>query len=111
MELTVAERLLLLQILPREGNLTDIRILSTLRTDLSFDETELREWQIRNEPLEDGRIATKWDNAKAKPKAFEFGPRASEIVRAALTATEKAAKLTVESLPLYDRFFAEKVTA
>ena len=43
MDLTVRERLLLLQILPRQGDLTTIKIVRRLREELSFDEDEHRQ--------------------------------------------------------------------
>jgi len=47
-ELTIPERMATLGVLPEQGNFADLKIIQGLRMDLSFDEKEIKEWDIRS---------------------------------------------------------------
>jgi len=49
MKLGVGDRLILLSILPREGDITTLKIVRELRENLSFDEAEHKELQLTSE--------------------------------------------------------------
>ena len=48
MELTVKERIALMDALPREGNFADLKIVRTLQDSLSFSEEEHKILNFRN---------------------------------------------------------------
>ena len=98
MELTILERLMLLNILPPAGDLTTIRIVRKLREALSLTEEEHVEHHIEATP--DGNV--KWDNDVPKP--FELGAKARDIAVKALEGLDKEGKLTEQHLSLCDKF-------
>ena len=99
MELSIMDRILLLNILPGEGDITTIRIVRQLREDLSFSEQEHKDFGIVNEENQ-----IKWDPAKAQPKEVEFGPKVAKLVSKALKKLSDSDKLTTQYVDLYDRF-------
>jgi hypothetical protein len=102
MELTVMDRLLLLNILPTEGDITTIRIVTQLRGDLSFSEQEHEDFKILNE---EGQI--KWDKTTELPKEVEIGTKANKIIVKALKKINDDGKLTAQFIALYDKFIPE----
>jgi hypothetical protein len=102
-ELTVAERLWLSNILPREGDITSLRILRDFREDLSFSEEE-------NERMKVIAVAgnVQWDAAKATPKILSLGRKAWSMAKEKLIELEKQHKLNVDCLSLYEKFVEEK---
>lgn len=93
------ERLLLLRILPRQGNLTTLRIVRDLERELSFNEGEHAALQFVNQG-----DAVKWNGEADKGKNVEFGDVAHELVRKALGEMDEAEALTMDFLPLCDLF-------
>ena len=115
MELTVFERLVLLNVLPREGGLTTLKIVRQLRESLSFTEEEHTALQFRQggDKLADGstvpagRLA--WNEAGNVPKDIPVGEKATAIVLATLRELDRAKKLTADHLPLCEKFGLEEV--
>jgi hypothetical protein len=105
MKLSVLERLTLLQTLPREGNLTQIRIIRKLREDLSFSEDEHKALGFTNK---DDRLL--WRREGDPMKDIDIGETASTVIGERLKALDAAGKLTEDHLPLYDRFIKEGST-
>jgi hypothetical protein len=99
MELAVAERLVLLNVLPREGDLTTLRLVRDLLGELSFSEAEHVAFQIT---VEDGRAT--WNQAAEQKKDVEIGATAQKIIIKAFRDLEGARRLRLDFLPLYERF-------
>lgn len=99
MELSVMERLLLLEMLPAEGDVTTLRILLDLRRDLSFSEQEHAAIKLVQD---NGRVT--WDRTQEKVKDVEIGPKAVSAIRDALQKLNNAKKLRETHLSLWDRF-------
>lgn len=104
MELKTFERLILLNILPKEGDITTLRIVRKLRDDLSFSEEEHAALQFRNEP--EGRIL--WLEEKDVPKEVAIGEKAHDIIAATLKKLNEQKKLQDAHIPLYERFVEAK---
>lgn len=102
MQLTVLERLLLLNVLPRRGSLVDLRIMRETGEALSFSEAELQEIGY----TEDGGQA-RW-KPDAPQKEIEIGPRALSVVLREYEALDKKEELDIEHLPLYEKLLALK---
>ena len=98
MELDVMQRLLLLHILPKEGDITMVRILRKLREDLSFTEEEHQKLNLRTEGP-----ALVWDD-KTYTKNVEIGLKAREMIVASLNRLNEQKKLTEEFLSLWEVF-------
>jgi len=102
-ELTTGERLLLLSVLPREGDITTIRVVSDLRRDLSFSEDEHAALGLR---FEEGSVH--WDSGADVPRAFDFGRKATDTIVVALNKLNAAGRLTEAHLSLCDKFEVEE---
>jgi hypothetical protein len=102
-QLSIGDRLRLLNILPPEGDLTTIRIVRELRESLSFTEAELADAQIKMDET-DGQVVTRWKQGSIPDKTIDIGPKAAELIRSALGELDKAKKLRPEHLVLIDMF-------
>lgn len=99
MELGVFDRLILLNILPKEGDFTSIKIVRQLREDLSFNEEEHKALDFQQEELN-----IKWNQAADIPKEIEIGERATDLITETLKKLSSDKKLTEQHLSLYEKF-------
>ena len=95
----VQERLALLNCLPREGDAVTLRILRDFQGDLSLTEEEKAAINLVSNT---GQVA--WDATKAEPKEIEVGDTMMEVIVKVLTGLDKAKKLTMLQLTLYEKF-------
>jgi hypothetical protein len=102
MELSVLDRLMLLNILPKNGDVTTLRIVRQLNEDLSFSEEEHA--ALGFEVLE-GQV--KWKTEGDPHKDIEIGPRAWTLICDTLERLSKEKDLTLDQLVLYDKFIPE----
>lgn len=100
MRLTIYERLLVLNVLQGyQGSIADVRIVRDLLTALGPTEQEHERLGIR---YEGG--AVHWIKDADEPVEIEIGPRARTIVAETFGGLSDAGKLTLEHLPVYERF-------
>ena len=97
--LSVKARLVLLGILPPEGNLTTIRIVRELREGLSFSEGEHKDLQM----VQDGQ-QLRWEEGAVPDKVLDIGPKAQEVIREAIKKLDDDKKLVPDHLELVDLF-------
>ena len=97
MKLSVIERITLMQILPKEGSHITFKILIELKSALSFNEKEFKEFGMVQK---DTQIHWK----KSVDKEIPIGEKAMDIIVSALQALDKTGKLTEQSFSLYERF-------
>jgi len=100
MKVNVLERLILLNILPKEGSYANIKLLRVARENLSFDEKENKELNFN----QDGDNLT-WTQG-AKDKEIELGEIVTQMVVKELTKMDKEEKITSEHESLYEKFIA-----
>ena len=100
MKLNVLERMVLLQVLPVQGNLTTLRIVADLRNELSFTEEEHARLDFQVDTASE-RLT--W-NEDGTLKDVEFGAKAMVIVQERLEELDRQEKLTAKHLPLCDKF-------
>lgn len=101
MLLSVAERILLLNVIPpAEGDFLFLKAVRTLRESLGFSEAEAAEVAL-------SRTATtvKWDETKAPMKEIEIGPMVAAYVSKSIKASPH---LKEEYLDVYSRFLVEE---
>ncbi len=102
MKLSIKERVLLLNVLPSEGDLTTIKIVRELREGLSFSEEELEAGNIQTS--DEGNIS--WgDNFE---KDVEIVGEALKISQDALTRLDEEKKLNVGHISLYEKIVGDK---
>lgn len=99
MKLGVFDRLMILNNLPAEGNLTTIRIVRELREGLSFTEEEHSILKFRQE-----EGAVHWEPDADYEVDIPIGEKGMEIVRKALEELSKAEKLTEQHLSVCEKF-------
>lgn len=102
MQFTAYERLLLLNVLPREGDLATLKIVRDLLDRLGFTEAEHQVLQIRQDGDE-----VHWVREVDTPVEIEVGVTAYQVIQTTLRNLERQKKLRLEHLPLYERFEAE----
>lgn len=103
MELQISERLVLLSILPAEGDYSTLKIVRELRESLSFNEGEHKKYNLRNE---EGKIF--WNNDAGEPKEIPIGEKAKDIIVNAFKELSEQKKLRIEYMELYERFVGDK---
>ena len=99
MNLQVGERLVLLSLLPKEGDFTTLKIIRELREGLSFSEEEHKTYNFKQE----GDLVF-WDTEKDTPKDVPIGEKATDIIVDALKKLNEAKKLRDEHFNLYEKF-------
>jgi len=99
MELNVRERLMLVSVLPKEGDITTLKIIRKLREDLSFSEEEHKVLNFKHQ-----NNMTIWDDAVDVKKEIEIGEKATDVITEALETLSKNKKLHEDHLPLWEMF-------
>lgn len=107
MKLNVHDRLILLTILPREGNFINLKIIRQVREALSFNETEIKDLNLREQEV-NGQHVTAWDEKAIPEKDILFGEVVTQIIVKELKRLDETNKLTMDHVPLYEKFFAQK---
>lgn len=107
MELSVQDRLILLTVLPKEGDFTTLKILRDLQSALSFKEEELAVLNFRTVESQGG---TQWSQEGADQLAhvdINVGGKANSMIVAAFQELSKQKKLTIEHLPTFEKFVTD----
>jgi len=102
-KLGVFDRLILLNILPKEGDFTTLKIVRKMREDLSFSEEEHKALDFQFK--EDGRV--EWKQDADKPRDINFGEKATDIIVEVLKKLNDEKKLTDQHYSLYERFIGD----
>lgn len=100
MKLSVGERLVLLSVLPQEGDFTTLKIIRNLKDDLSFTEEEHKLYQFQ---FEGEQVI--WENNG--DKEINFGEKATDIIVNAFKKLDQQKKLRMEHIELYEKFVGE----
>lgn len=100
MELNIGERLVLLQILPRENNFLTLKTLRTLSEAVGIKDEEFKKYKI--EHRSGGQIS--WNDKGKEGLEFEIGEKALEIIQVALADLDKSKKLEQKHFTLYEKF-------
>jgi hypothetical protein len=98
MLLSVGERLVLLSVLPKEGNFITLKLVRELRENLSFSEDEHKKYKFRQE---EGNVFWENNNDEADIK---IGEKAADVIAEALKELDKQKKLKNEHYSIYEKF-------
>ena len=111
MKLNIAERIALLNVLPPQGSLVELRIVRELQSQLAFSETEMKRFKMKNNRTPDGIAFVVWDSDFNKePKDIKIGDVAKGIIVEQLKTLESRKMLRLEMLDLYEKFVDGKET-
>ena len=100
MELSVLDRLTLLNIIPKEGDYTTLKIIRKLQEELSFSEEEHKLLNFRQDDQ-----SLFWD--EGIKKEVEIGEKATDVIVDAFKKLDKGKQLKMEQMELYERFVKE----
>lgn len=103
MKLSTFDRLILLNILPKEGDFTTLKIVRKLRETLSFSEAEHKALQFSQN---EGKVT--WRTEGDVEKDITIGEKATDIIADVLKKLDKDKKLKNEHYSLYERFVEVK---
>ena len=98
MELGVGDWIVLLSILPSQGDVLTVRIVHDLKQALSFTEEEHESLQIK---VEDDKV--RWGGADGV-KEIPIGPRAHVLIGDTLKGLDEEKKITEDHLGLWEKF-------
>ena len=102
MKLNVLDRLILLNILPKEGNITTLRVLRDLTGRLSFSEEELALLQFKIDAGPPER--TEWKQDVVGEVEILLGPKAENLIVEAFEKLDKNKQMRMEFLSVYEKF-------
>jgi hypothetical protein len=103
-ELTIFERLLAMDALPKESNIVNLRIKQSLIGKIGLSADEYKEYEIK----EDGPNI-KWNPEKSSIlKKIELKDREADLIKEALRRLDGEQKLTSQHLSLYEKFIEDK---
>ena len=102
-ELSVLERILLLNLLPREGDFKSLKIVRNLKEDLGFSEDELKALEFKQEGTQ-----TMWRTEADAPKDIPIGEFAHALIADTLRELDKNKKLNEQIMSLYEKFVVAK---
>ena len=105
MELTVKERIVLLNIVPKEGDFKTLKQIRKFREELGFSDDE--NLILNFQPGAEGTIT--WtepdaENGNQYKKEFKIGDTIMELVVDALVQADKGKKLNNDTFELYEKF-------
>lgn len=99
MKLKILERLLMLDILPKEGSFVTLKIVRKLREKVSFTEKEIKDFEItQNEKNVSWNI--KIDSEIEK----EFSDMETDMIKEKLKRLDDEKKLEEKHFTLYEKF-------
>ena len=104
MKLFVKERILLLNILPKEGNAITLRIVKGFAEDIGLSADEIEKYSVVTD-VESGMV--NWNRDADDGKDIEFSAAARGIITDAWKKLDNEKKLTLDMLPLHERFMLE----
>jgi len=100
MKLTILERILLLQILPTEGDLITLKVIRDLQNVLGFSEADYKKYKIEQE---NGQITWNIEEGR-KEVELKVGEKAQDIIKESFQKLDKEKKLEAKHINLYERF-------
>jgi len=102
--LNVLDRLLILNVLPAEDNITTLRLVRKLKENIGFTDEELKVLDFKQVDAPGGKKNTVWNSDIVDARDFNISEKAYEIIKNALKKLNDANKLTEQHLPLWDKF-------
>jgi hypothetical protein len=97
--LNLPDRLLILNNIPKEGNIITLRIVLDLRKDMALTADEIKEYEIVQ--LEN---AVQYNEKAREPKCFYLEDVEVDIIKKAFKVLDDTNKLTLELVEVYDKF-------
>jgi hypothetical protein len=100
MKLNIPDRLLLLGVIPKQGNFLTLKIVKDLIDKISFSSKELEEYQLTEK---NGQVNWKTDKTDYE-KDIELSGSEKAVIIDALKNLDGKKELTLDMLRIYDKF-------
>ena len=97
----IKDRLMVMSILPQQGNFVTIQLVAELKRKVSLSPKEIEQVGIKTDPAT-GNLA--WDDTKDKDKDFSFHESERALIQKALVELEEQNKLTPDHIDIYKQF-------
>jgi len=101
MLLSILDRLMVLNLLPKKGDVTTLRVIGEVQESVGFTNDEYDKLNFTHTDK-----GTNWENT-VEPKEIQLGSAAAGLLRKALKTKDDAKELTLDELPFYDRIMGE----
>jgi len=101
MKLSVNDRIILLGIIPLQGDFTTLKIIRDMRDELSFTEEDHKKLKFRQE-----ETMVYWEDG-LEEKEINFGEKATDIIKDAFWKLDSQKELRIEHMELYEQFTKE----
>ena len=99
MKFTVIERIITLNLLPQEGSFSNLELLREAKESLSFTDKENK---ALNFIQKEGSV--KWNDNAVGSKEIIIGEVVTQLIIKELKDRDGKEKLTVELMPVYEKF-------
>lgn len=102
MKLSILERIILLNLLPKEGNIATIKTIKALSEVIALTEEEQKQCNFSSDDK-----GLKWDRTKEPTLDHEFSGPQTKLVVEQLEKLNEEKKILVEHLTLCEKFGIE----
>lgn len=99
MKLNILERLMLLNVLPPEGDLRTMKVVRNLRMDLALTEQEIKDWNVQT-----AENQVTWDDEKIEDAEINVAGERTVVVVDALKKLDSEKKVGSQHLSLFEKF-------
>jgi hypothetical protein len=99
MKLNIMDRLMLLSILPAEGNLITLKLVRDIKNELSFSEKEIKKIGFKQD-----ETGINWENNINIEKDIKIGDTMKDVIKKQFEELDKENKLNMEHLEIAERF-------
>lgn len=99
-KLNVFERMMLMKILPREGNFATLRLVRDLVHKLGISADEMAEFDVK---VDDSGVA-RWNAKGNEERAIEMKEKEIDCIKEVLLKLDKENKLDMQHYSLYEKF-------
>jgi hypothetical protein len=100
MELKVLDRLMILSVLPKEGNIVTLRLRQDLIKKVGLSAAEMDEYEV----AQSAEGGVKWNPTKAKVVNLDFSDSEKAVIRDALKQKDADKLLTDSHLSVWEMF-------
>ncbi|MFA6335487.1 MAG: hypothetical protein WCX48_08020 [Bacteroidales bacterium] len=97
--LNVLERVMLLSVLPKEGNFTTLRLTRELQAKIGISAAEYKEFEVQTDEK-----GSRWNIKGAAPTEIEFADAEIDIIKKQLKELDSKNKLTNDLFSVYEKF-------
>jgi hypothetical protein len=102
MQLSIKERIMILNLLPKETNFITLKLIRDLENDLGFSENEINDFEIKT-----NENSITWDNKKEielGEKDIKINDKIKEIINKILKKMDEEEKITKDHYSLCEKF-------